>query len=147
MGRNAPTTAVLTSWDSTIGLDLAYAETLNETPDLERRLALGVSLKPLFLLRWSNALESGPAVLDLALDSLALGLGASFAQPRGRGFGSRTAFETSLAAGVPLVGSAAGPWIEFRAGLSLPSPRAGEASAMLLFAWHFTLLTPVVTGD
>jgi hypothetical protein len=134
-------------WYSTIGLDLAYSETLTSDPDLERRLGVGVGLRPLFLIRWSQALESGPAVLDLALDSLSLGAGASFATLPGRGFGSRTTFEATLGAGAPLLGTAQGPWLELRAGLSLPSPEQGETSAMLVFAWHFVCLTPVVRGE
>lgn len=134
-------------WYSTFGLDLVYAETLTKTPDLERRLGVSAALRPLFLIRWSQALESGPPVLDLALDSLGLGVGASFATPSGRGFASRTTFELSLGAGVPLAASAVGPWLEFRAGVSLPRPDAGEASAMLVLSWHFAVLTPVVTGD
>ena len=132
---------------STFGLDVLYAETLTKTPDLERRLGVSAALRPLFLIRWSQALEAGPPVLDLALDSLGLGLGASFATPSGRGFASRTTFELSFGAGVPLAASAIGPWLEFRTGLSLPHPKTGEASAMLLFSWHLAVLTPAVSGD
>jgi len=134
-------------WYSTVGLDLAYSETLTRAPDLERRLGVGIGLRPLFLIRWSQALETGPAVVDLALDSLTLGAGANFSTVPGRGFGSRTTFEMTLGAGVPLLGTAAGPWIEARAGLSLPNPQKGEAGMMLVLSWHFTCLTPVVRGD
>lgn len=134
-------------WYSTVGLDLAYSETLTRAPDLERRLGVGLGLRPLFLIRWSQALETGPAVLDLALDSLTLGAGANFSTLPGRGFGSRTSFEMTLGAGVPLLGSAQGPWVELRAALSLPSPEKGEAGMMLVLAWHLSCLTPVVRGD
>lgn len=134
-------------WYSTVGLDVVYTETLSKTPELERRLAAGIGLRPLFLIRWSQALESGPAVLDLALDSLSLGFGASFGTPPGRGFGSRTKFETSLGFGAPLAGTAAGPWLEFRAGVALPEPKQGETSAMLVLAWHFVCVTPIVGSE
>jgi hypothetical protein len=134
-------------WYSTVGLDLAYSETLTRAPDLERRLGVGIGLRPLFLIRWSQALETGPAVLDLALDSLMLGAGANFSTLPGRGFGSRTTFEMTLGAGVPLLGAAEGPWVELRAGLSLPSPEKGEAGMMLLLSWHLSCLTPVVRGE
>jgi hypothetical protein len=134
-------------WYSTVGLDLVYTETLNETPDLERRLGAGIGLRPLFLIRWSQALETGPAVLDLALDSLSLGFGASFGTPPGRGFGSRTKFETSLGFGAPLAGTAQGPWLEFRAGIALPGPKEAETSALLVFAWHFVCVTPIVGSE
>jgi len=134
-------------WYSTVGLDLVYTETLSKKPDLERRFGAGIGLRPLFLIRWSKALESGPAVLDLALDSLSLGFGASFGTPPDRGFGSRTKFETSLGFGAPLAGTAAGPWLEFRAGVGLPGPKDGETSAMLVFAWHFVCVTPIVGSE
>lgn len=134
-------------WYSTVGLELVYTETLSKTPELERRLGAGIVLRPLFLIRWSQALETGPAVLDLALDSLSLGLGSSFGTPAGRDFASRTKFETSLGFGAPLAGTAAGPWLEFRAGMGLPRPKEAETSAMLLFAWHFVCVTPIVGGE
>ncbi|HEX5102088.1 MAG TPA: hypothetical protein VFV94_21410 [Polyangiaceae bacterium] len=134
-------------WYSTVGLELVYTETLSKTPELERRLGAGIGLRPLFLIRWSQALETGPAVLDLALDSLSLGLGASFGTPAGRGFGSRTKFETSLGFGAPLTGTAAGPWLEFRAAMGLPRPEEAETSAMLFFAWHFVCVTPIVGSE
>lgn len=134
-------------WYSTVGLDLLYAEALSSAPSLERRLGVGAALRPLFLIRWSKALETGPAVLDLALDSLSLGVGASFGQLPQRDFGSRTAFEASLGFGVPLSGTAPGPWLEFRAGLGLPHPQAGDASALLVFSYHFAVLTPIVKNE
>jgi hypothetical protein len=134
-------------WYSTVGLDLAYSETLTRAPDLERRLGVGIGLRPLFLIRWSQALETGPAIVDLALDSLTLGMGANFSTLPGRDFGSRTTFEMTLGGGVPLLGSAAGPWVELRAGLSLPSPQKGEMSMMAVLSWHVSCLTPVVRGD
>jgi len=134
-------------WYSTVGLDLVYTETLSKKPDLERRLGAGIGLRPLFLIRWSKALEAGPAVLDLALDSLTLGFGASFGTPPDRGFGSRIKFEPSLGFGAPLAGTAAGPWLEFRAGMGLPRPKEPETSAMLVLSWHFVCVTPIVGSE
>ena len=45
---------------------------------------LGVELRPLFLPRWAKGYETGPALLDLTLDSLSLSLGAFWAQQIGR---------------------------------------------------------------
>jgi hypothetical protein len=134
-------------WYSTAALYGQYAEALSDDPRVERRLGVGVELTPLFLIRWSQALETGPAVVDLALDSLSLGLGMTFATPRERGFASRKAFEGSLGVGVPLLGTATGPWLELRAALVLPQPAAGEANATLLFSWHGTLTTPLVKNE
>jgi hypothetical protein len=111
-------------WYYSVGLYIAYGETLARAPDLER----------------------GPAVFDLALDSLALGLGASLATEHGEGFGTRRALEGSLGFGMPLAGTAPGPWLEFRASTTLPKPVAGEAQVFLLFSWHFAVVTPIVAA-
>lgn len=133
-------------WYSTAGLYAFYGETLAEHPALERRFGVGLDLTPLFLVRWPRALERGPAVLDLAVDSLSLGVGASFATPHGRGFGAHKGLEGSLGFGVPLAGTAPGPWLEFRASATLPSSARGEAQTFLLFSWHGALMTPLVPG-
>jgi len=134
-------------WFGTAGLYALYGETLSDDADIERRLGFGLDLTPLFLLRWVKGLETGPAVLDLALDSLSLGAGASFSAPRGRGFAGRKSFEGSLGFGVPLAGTAPGPWLEFRAALPLPHALRGEATAALLFSWHFAVTTPLVAAE
>jgi hypothetical protein len=134
-------------WYHTAGLYALYGETLTREPDVARRLAFGLDLTPLFLIRWSQALETGPAVLDLALDSLSLGLGASFTAPHDRGFASHKAFEGSLGFGMPLAGTAPGPWLEFRAALPLPRALPGEATAALFFSWHFAVTTPLVRAE
>jgi hypothetical protein len=133
-------------WYYSAGLYVAYGETLAPRPDIERRLGVGLELTPLFLLRWRKAHERGPAVFDLALDSLALGLGASIATEHGHGFGNRSAFEGSLGFGMPLAGTAPGPWLEFRATTTLPKPVAGEAQVFLLLSWHFAVVTPIVAA-
>ncbi len=133
-------------WYSTAGLYALYDETLAEHSALERRTGFGVELTPLFLLRWQRALENGPPVLDLALDSLALDFGASFATPAGRGFGSHRSLDAALGFGVPLAASAVGPWLEFRADVTFPKPARGEAGVVLLFSWHFAVVTPLVRG-
>jgi hypothetical protein len=134
-------------WYSSAGIYVSYGETLSPHPDIERRLGFGADITPLFLLRWRKAHETGPAVWDLALDSLALDLGASFATEQGHGFGNRLAFEGALGFGVPLAGTAPGPWLDFRASTTLPHPVAGEAQVMLLFSWHFFVVTPLVADD
>jgi hypothetical protein len=134
-------------WYSSVGLYIGYGETLTPTPDIERRLRFGVDITPLFLLRWRKAHETGPAVFDLWLDSLALDLGASLATEHGQAFASRSAFEGALGFGVPLAGTAPGPWLEFRAATALPKPVAGEAQMFLLFSWHFFVVTPLVAAE
>ena len=136
----------LARWYYSVGVYVAYAETLAPQPDIERRLGFGVELTPLFLLRWRTAHERGPAIFDLALDSLALGLGASIATEHGHDFGNRPAFEGSLGFGMPLAGTGPGPWLEFRATTTLPKPVAGEAQVFLLLSWHFAVVTPIVAA-
>lgn len=131
-------------WFTVAGIYTLYQETLPEDARLERRLGVGLDLRPLFLLRWPVGLERGPALLDLTLDSLSLGLGMTFGEEAGRPFGSRQGFESSVGFGIPLALQAAGPWLEVRAGAVLPTSLGSEASVMALFSWHFMASTPLV---
>jgi hypothetical protein len=128
-------------WFTIAGIYAMYLEALPEDARLQRRLGVGVDLKPLFLVRWPLGLERGPAWLDLTLDSLSLGLGMTFGEEIERPFGSRQGFETSVGFGIPLALEAAGPWLEIRAGAVLPSSLESEASVMALFSWHFVAST------
>ena len=134
-------------WFSLAGLYVYYAESLDDEAAVRRRFGAGLDLKPLFLLRWSKGLEAGPAILDLTLDSLSLGLGVLTSTPNDPLASQRSGFETSLGFGVPLTGRAPGPWLEFRAGFLLPKNEPGDASAIALFTWHFMLGSPLVAGE
>jgi len=81
----------------------------------ERALSFGVDLRPLFLPRFALDLEQGPALLDLAFDSLSLTAGAYLAEPRAAAFGDARGFETGFGLGLPLMAQAKGPWLEARA--------------------------------
>lgn len=129
-------------WYSTAGLFLAYSESVGASR-VERRAGAGIELEPLFLLRWSNALERGPAFLDLTLDSLSLGAGYFLLDPSGRGFGSRRGVELSFGFGMPLAGVAGGPWLEARGGYFLPKSER-EFTGLLFLSWHFHVNTPLV---
>lgn len=131
-------------WFFTAGPYVAYAEGLSDEADPERRLGLGLDLRPLFLLRWNQDWQKGPALLDLTLDSLSLGLGLSLDEPRGRGFGARRAFEASLGAGVPLFAEAPGPWLEARAAVAWPNLGERSVTLALMLGWHFAIVTPLV---
>lgn len=80
-----------------------------------RVASFGVDLRPLFLPRFSQDWERGPAILDLALDSISLSAGAYFAKPVARGFGDERGFELGAGFGVPLFAHAQGPWLDLRA--------------------------------
>jgi hypothetical protein len=131
-------------WYSTAGLFLAYSESVAASRS-DRRAGAGIELEPLFLLRWSQALERGPALLDLTLDSLSLGVGYFLLDPAGgRGFGSRRGTEVSLGFGVPLFASAGGPWLEARGGYFLPKSQR-ELTGLVFLSWHFHVNTPLVS--
>jgi hypothetical protein len=134
-------------WFFMAGASVTYADGLGTNLDPERRLGLGVDFRPLFLPRWTMDLERGPAILDLTLDSLSIGLGASFDQPLGGTFGERRAFEASLGFGVPLTGRAPGPWIEARGSLAWPNVGERSETLLILGTYHFAIETPLVGGD
>jgi hypothetical protein len=138
-----------THYYATAGVYAGYAESLGALDPLatQRLLALGVDLKPLFLPRFAQDLEQGPAQLDLALDSLSLGLGALFEQPESRGFGARRGFELSLGAGIPLLSSLAGPWLEARALCRFREASAAELGALVLVSYRTMWLSPVADGQ
>ncbi|HEY2406731.1 MAG TPA: hypothetical protein VGI10_12050 [Polyangiaceae bacterium] len=106
----------------------------------------GVEAKPLFLIRWKRALEQGPSLLDLTLDSCSLTLGAFWSSAAGGSFGGEHGFDAGFGLGVPLFAGAAGPWLEARGILRYPSELPREEAAYLLLAWHGFLQTPFV-GD
>ena len=109
-----------------------YADALGGADRRPARVAsFGVDLRPLFLPRFARNWEQGPALLDLTLDSLSLSAGAFFSQPRARDFADERGFEMGLGFGVPLSGSARGPWLDLRAERRFPDH--GDE------AWLFTL--------
>jgi len=105
----------------TLGLLLCYRQGLSSSDEAQNLLSVGVSLSPLFLIRWSRAAESGHAHLDLLLDSITLAPGIVFATPKDEPFGSALGFELGLSAGLPLLPRANGPW--FRTRLDVMSGR------------------------
>ena len=109
-------------------------------------LNLGVDLRPLFVPRWAKGFETGPSFLDLTLDSISFSLGAFWAKratpapmpPRD----SPRGFELGVGFGVPLLASAAGPWLEARGMLRYPDAAPREEALLLALAWHGFVTTP-----
>jgi len=100
----------------TAGVYARYSDAFGSAEQRPSRVAsLGVDVRPLFLPRFALDTEHGPAFLDLTLDSFSLNAGAYFAQPSSRDFGDERGFEAGLGFGLPLLGEAAGPWLEARA--------------------------------
>lgn len=136
----------------TAGPWLAVSTPLGGDGEAPRAVATGVELRPFFLPRLASDAERGPARLDLALDSLALDVGARFVGGPGRA--SSRALELALAFEVPLGADASGPWVGARAALDLAETGlsgdgSGARGAWFAFlAWHEVVLTHLVDpGD
>lgn len=149
-----PTLELRGRYLSMAGVFVTYEEGFGTRVDPRRLVATGVEVRPLFFARWLKDKEIGNAFVDLAIDSFALELGAFFAEPPGRGFGSRMGLQASLGLELPLFGKAEGLFLTAHGGARLsdrlaaeePSTRA-ERAAFVTFglAWHETIevgLTP-----
>lgn len=111
---------VSTLYLSSAGLYAHYTDALGvEGSPVDRSIAAGLVIEPLFLGRFATNLERGPARVDLLLDSFALGLGAFWEQPRGSAFMAEPGMEFSVGLGVPLFTRATGPVIGVRGALRL----------------------------
>jgi hypothetical protein len=126
---------------SLLGITADYSESLvADAPDA-RSFSVGLDLRPLFLPRWALGLERGPAWLDLTVDSFAAGFGAYFSDAEVDGRNTRGMW-LSLGAGVPLLGSASGPWVEVRGLRRFPDQTASLTAHNALFvylSWHHIL--------
>jgi len=103
----------------TAGVFVGYEEAplFGSGAEPRRVFAGGLELRPLFLARWLNGKEGGPARVELALDSLGVELGVVLGQPQGGSFASRPGFETGLGFEVPVLAQASGPWIGLHGGV------------------------------
>ena len=102
----------------TLGLYGSYRHAVASRDPVVRALSMGVSISPLFLIRFTRSLQTGAALFDLTLDSLALTAGASFAEPVGGTLIDNVGGEFGLQAGVPLLGRANGLWLRGRGQIS-----------------------------
>lgn len=127
----------------TAGLTLGYADALGAGTELGRVLHLGAEVRPLFLPRWALDAEFGVPILDLTLDSLALGAGAYFGQWEGGSFAERSGFQAALGFGVPLLGTAQGPWLEARGTFRSALPGT-DLGLIFLVSLYESWLSPVV---
>jgi len=108
---------------------------------------LGVELRPLFMPRWAKGFETGPALLDLTLDSLCLSLGAFWAQRAAHATEANHGFDAELGFGIPLLATAAGPWLEARGALRYPDGARREQALILALSWHGFVTTPFSSGS
>jgi hypothetical protein len=102
----------------TAGIFVTYEDgpLVGSSSDPRRAFAAGVELRPLFLARWLQGLETGMGHLDLTIDSLALELGAVFVEPPGRSFASRPGLQAGIGLQVPILPKASGPVIGVHGG-------------------------------
>jgi len=108
---------------------------------------VGVDLRPLFVPRWVKGLQTGSALFDLTLDSLSLSLGAFWAQRLEHSPRPNRGFDAQLGFGVPLLATAAGPWLEARGALRYPDGASREEAVLLLLSWHGFVTTPFSRGS
>jgi hypothetical protein len=122
------------------GIYGSYADALGgEGVQSSRIVSFGVDLRPLFIARWTKNMERGPALLDLALDTISIGFGAYFRKPPGEDFADRRGIELSGGFGVPLAGSADGPWLGARGLLRWEDDGAAppvRAAGLFTLGWH-----------
>jgi len=110
------------------GMYVQYNETFGlGTQALARAMVSGVELRPLFLARFGLDLERGPALLDLFVDSVSIGLGlyGVALSPDACELSGLECWRTGmeLAGGVelPLLGRASGPYIGLRGSWRWPA--------------------------
>lgn len=120
----------------TAGVTAGYVDALGGERELTRALDFGLEVRPLFLPRWALDGQSGSALLDLTLDSLALGAGASFGQLNGQEFSKFLGVQATLGFGVPLFGNAEGLWLEARGTYRSELPGNGLSGTVLLSVYE-----------
>lgn len=126
----------------TLGLYLLYRQSVMKSDEALNIASVGISLSPLFLFRWSKALESGHAYGDLLLDSLTLSVGAALGTPRRGSFAEASGLELGLELGLPILPRADGPWLRVRGNLASGRDNLGfeqswGGGVMLWLDWQF----------
>jgi hypothetical protein len=145
---------------STAGIYARYTDAVGtEGPSVERSIAAGLTLQPLFLGRYAKNWEQGPARLDLFLDSIALDLGAFWHDPRAGSFTPSPGLELGLGISLPILAQASGPVVTLRGALRWRAADLSAATATgtliergahlaVTLAWHQVVRTHMVdAGD
>jgi len=144
----------------TAGLFATYEDGLlfGSASEPRRAFATGIELRPLFLVRWLQGLETGNGYLDLTIDSLGLELGAVFMEPEGRSFGSRPGLQAGIGLQLPVLPDVTGPVIGVHggarwsdaalAGRPIEGPSDRALYLLLTIAWQQAFKAHVVDlGD
>lgn len=138
------------------GAHIEYTDSFGQAgARIDRSAAAGVTLKPLFWLRFSKGWETWNPRVDLFFDSFVFEVGAFWAAPRGRSIEAEPGLELAMGLGVPLFADATGPWLEVRGAFryrredltGLVPGDIADRGAMLAFtlAWHHVV--PVHIAD
>lgn len=132
----------------TAGLFATYEDgpLFGSSSEPRRAFATGIELRPLFLARWLQGLETGNGYIDLTIDSFGLELGAVFAEPVGRSFGSRPGLQAGIGLQIPVIPHATGPVIGLHggarwsdaalAGRPIDGPADRSIYLLVTFAWQ-----------
>jgi hypothetical protein len=144
----------------TAGIYVTYMDSFGASSyAVARSIATGVALRPLFIGRYANDLERGPAHLDLALDSFELEVGAFWAQPTDQSFEADPGLELGARIEVPILPRASGPFLFVRGAVRWRSPDLASDRAHVTLAergaffacglsWHEVVLAHVIdAGD
>jgi hypothetical protein len=140
----------------TAGVYARYGDALGTSAPAETRsIAAGVHLQPLFLARFANNLERGPAHLDLFLDSFALLLGAFWSAPRGHSLSPTPGLELGVGLGIPILPRATGPFIGLRGAVRIRTPGSDPAGGPLeraaylavTFEWRHVIASHLVDAN
>ena len=128
-GDAQPTLGLQSMYLSTLGVGLTYADSrlLFGAQSSDRSVtSVEFKLCPLFLARWSQALEMGPPLLDLTLDSFTLGIGAFWDYDHALGV-LRRGTSVSASLSLPLLSQMRGPWVNAMLGLRMAEGPAYSA--------------------
>jgi hypothetical protein len=125
------------------GVYAYYTDALgSDAPHVERSIAVGAELRPLFLGRYAKDMETGPPRLDLFVDSLAIGLGAVWDAPHDAGLARHPGLELALSLDFPFFEDATGPFIGVRGALRWRAvDLSGEGEGDILDRGAFVALT------
>ncbi len=143
-----------------VGLFGAYEDgpPVSSSSEPARVLVGGLEVRPFFLYRWLQGLETRREWLDLAIDSFGLELGAVAMQPAGTPFGSQSGVQAGLGLELPVLGEATGLWLGVHGGVrwgdvalaagTVNGTDDRSAFVSLTLAWHQVVVAHVVdVGD
>ncbi len=120
---------------STLGIAFQHADSyfLVGSRSVNRGVtSVELKLCPLFISRWAQAMEVGPPLLDLVLDSFTIGIGSYWDYDRDR---RQLRRGSSIAAGMglPLIAQASGPWLSSTIALRFAEGPGYSAPADVVF--------------